>query len=366
MTINGGKINVLLIILFIQNFVAIPANGMLLNRMGSILLRTVLRTVQNRSQRLLPPHPQKRAINTNRPQYNNNDDNFHSIFWWKNSNQYKPVIMIGLFLACRSTFFITQWNKLRKSSSTFNPNHMGLLDDIKYYKTTNDRWHAGNVYEHSMWLELCIEQWFHKRKFWIQNLNEQDEKVLAMAGILHDIGKAGDGELTFFTKPEHPEVGFNYLQGKSSYITTKNEVFDFNSYLNNFKFDNKQQAIIAVLVGIHHDFGSKVMSKVLDSQYSKKDIFEEYLNTLKNLAKKTGYPDIFDRKLVIMSMAITAGDVRAAQPVYYSSTMFNIPAQILPVHNGGKMYEQFNFDTKGKIIRDALLVYYDEYYQKKN
>ena len=63
-----------------------------------------------------------------------------------------------------------------------------------------------------------------------------------------------------------------------------------------------------------------------------------------------------------MSMVVSAADLRAAQPVCYSSVLFNIPSPILPVHEGGKMYEQFKFDTKGKIIRDALLTYYDELY----
>ncbi len=256
------------------------------------------------------------------------------------------------------------YQEFPETPSRINLNYMKLWDDIQHYKTTNGRWHAGDVYQHSMWSGLCIEKWFDEKKFWVEGLGEHDKQLLIIAGILHDIGKSGDGKFVFFTKPQHPKVGFDYLIGKSFYRTKNNTIFDFNSYLNHFEFNDGQKAIIAVLVGIHYDFGLQVIARITYTKNPNKNIFKNYLNKLKNLVSKTKYPDIFNRALVIMSMVVSAADVRAAQPVYYSSTLFNIPSQILPVHKGGTKYEQLKFDTKGKIIRDALLAYYDEHYQK--
>jgi len=239
---------------------------------------------------------------------------------------------------------------------------MGLWNDVKLYKTTNIKWHAGDVYEHSMWIGLCLEKWFNEKKFWMEGLDEKYKKLLIFAGFLHDIGKAGDWEFTFKAKDAHPNVGFNYLIGASFYKTKNGAVFDFDSYLDHFEFDKKQKAIIAVLVGIHYDFGKKVMSKISDPYHPDETIFKQYLDTLQDLAQETGYPDIFTRQLVIMSIAIGAADVRAAQPVYYASSIFEISSKILPVHKGGKLYEQYKFETNGKIIREALLAFYDKHY----
>ena len=237
-----------------------------------------------------------------------------------------------------------------------------LANDFRKYKTTNVSWHAGDLYEHSVWTALILEKWFEENKFWVADIDPQYKRIFILAGYLHDIGKGGDRKVQYNLKPEHPQTGFEYLIGKKDYrlIGVPVQKFDIPSFFTGLNLTRKEQKIITVLVGIHSDFGRNVMAEIDDYTHKneKKKIYKAFMESISKLCKEVGIT--LDRQIFIMAIAINAADVKAAQEVKYKSKLFSFPKPILKPHEGSNPYENFEFDTKGKNIYGKLLEWYDQ------
>ena len=329
---------------------------------------------------------QKQRITTSRKSFNGQSHHTHkqsrsrySTFKEKNATQgsffknnlsYSTKCATGTILGSILALLYIHTNKtIARTIPSENKRPLWhiLANDFQHYTTTNVNWHAGDLYAHSVWTALTLEQWFEEKKFWIVDVDSKYKNLLIIAGYLHDIGKGGDGEKKYFTKPNHPQTGFQYLTQSKPYqlINSPIDNFDTSSYLNQLNFSETEQKIIAVLAGIHESFGLNVMAKVNNytSIEKRNKIYKEFLQDIDALCKEASIP--LDKQILIMSIAINAADVKAAQEVVYDSKLFVFPEVVEKKHTGGNPYQTFKFDTKGKIIYNELLKWYDKEVAKK-
>jgi len=226
-----------------------------------------------------------------------------------------------------------------------------LITDMQEYKTTNAEFHAGDLYEHSMWVEQIIAEWFDEKSPWCQGL-EKYKNVLALAGFLHGIGKAGDRIFIFNDKPDHAQVGFDYLNGSSAYSLKNGKILDFKALFNQMHVPMSDRVLITVLTGIHLDFGLMVM---------RDNNLQGFLDKLTKLALSAGYGSI-DETLVRMSILIGAADARGSQPSQGIKTnLFSKPRRLAPVRKTAEqIYTYFDFEKSGPLASTKLLEHFDK------
>ncbi len=260
-------------------------------------------------------------------------------------------IIFGVFV---SLFFIA--NPIDVTVDSFKT----LIQDLKEYKVTNKQFHAGNVYEHSMWVEQALAQFIQKKSFWCDGLDisDREKEVLALAAFLHDIGKAGDLKFSFETKKTHPEVGADYVAGKRNYILKNGTVFNFDVFFKDQGITQEERNFIALLIHASHWFGANVMAKCWQASLKQqKQLFEDYIRGLEKFL-----PGRIDKRVVSMAIFITAADAKGTQETKgTTSILFPYPYKIAAVRiTNADLYGNFNYKRRGKKIRQDLLAYFSK------
>lgn len=192
-----------------------------------------------------------------------------------------------------------------------------LLRDMREYKTTNARFHAGHVFEHSLWVARSTINLFNTH--WTTRTNDLfTPKTLVIASLLHDIGKCGDNVYSFKEKPAHPREGFLMLTGSKPYILKDGSPFDFGALYAELGLTPPQVAIIALIAGMHHDLGA-VMRGLNSGQGDAPSLMLQKLDTH---IKEAGADALFPvrtakiyRKLLKVICLISVADVISAQVV---------------------------------------------------
>lgn len=242
-----------------------------------------------------------------------------------------------------------------------------LMEDMKTYRTVNTRFHAGHVFEHSVWVARSVINMLKGE--WATKI--ENPKVLIVAALLHDIGKCGDGIHEFDMKPEHPDKGFNYIMGMGSpYIMADGRRFDFSDMFSELSLGAEDISLIAIIAGMHHELGALMRGlNALDVQ-----CFDRAVAKLSNLIRLSGYNggvvDIKSkkyRKLIKYICLVSVADVISSQVVPYSiehlfinqvsglslSDVANTHADGLG--NGMDGFRFFKYDTVGLSARTAWL-----------
>ena len=246
--------------------------------------------------------------------------------------------------------------------------HQGLFEIMKQYKNVGNRYHFGNLFEHSTWVSKAIEQWFDKKDEWIEGL-ENYKRILIAVGFLHDIGKAGDLDFEFVKKHDHPKNGFEYLRGAREFKVHGSEFpFDFNSYFEQLSVSNDERKIIEILTVIHLNFGFLMIDtdKIKENESQEEEanvLFDNYLRKIENVCKEVRYNGgMIDESIVKMSVLIAAADWKGSAPVTFESTVFPELKNCEAVYfDRTNLYESKNRDESGKEVRMKLL----EYFRKK-
>lgn len=240
-----------------------------------------------------------------------------------------------------------------------------LLENFKHYKTTNARFHAGNLYEHSLWVAITVNEWFSTKNEWTEGLSDHDRKVALLAALLHDVGKAGDLNFVYYTKPHHPQVGQEYILGKEQFKIDGSKSFNFDALFRALHVSDKERKFISILVRAHHDLGD-VLKKV--ATHKKKHLHDDilhphlktYVQKLESYAHYAGYTDAIDKRMIRLAMLVSAADVKGASPCdcMHEFALDNLAISKSPerVHAAATdKFHEFEYHTRGKQVRDCAV-----------
>ena len=236
------------------------------------------------------------------------------------------------------------YHAIPKVSTTCPLNFGGLLEDMSLYLTTNIKWHQGNLYEHSIWVAKCMEEWFAQNHQWVEGItDEKTKKIAVIAGFLHDIGKAGAPEgRIFYNKHDHPHDGMKYLLGKRPYTMVESGTpFDFKEYFKHiqktYNLDEEDIKKIIFLVGAHYTFGAQVLkpmhrhclkyyNKNIHAKEKEKiaakmnQLSKRFMQDLKQIAQEVGIKQV-DTNLVRLAILIGAADLYGSGEVSADSVI---------------------------------------------
>lgn len=266
-----------------------------------------------------------------------------------------------------------------------------LIKSMKQYDTTNIDFHAGDLYAHSVWVALNVQKWLlDPGNKWTPliktEVGEKEIKmitsIMTISAFLHDIGKMG-GLLLYYDKPTHPEIGYNYLSGKSDLILYDGSVLNVDTLFKQILPPNQvfTRPFIIGIVRLHWLFG-EALKNVVSGNVSLSRGAEEYIReVLKWWVEVSGFPspanDKYFHVFILCLMVISACDVLGSQVfiddgpyeefkdrVKTERVNLNAYVRDFPFianspkkHRGGDKYHAFKFDTVGFEL-------YNEVYKK--
>jgi|GEM_PF-5922899 hypothetical protein len=271
-----------------------------------------------------------------------------------------------IILACSIaalTCFLFSCNTRKASFSTHE-----LVQDMKLYKTPTNLWHSGDLFEHSVWVAQTIVKWFTEKHPFVEGIDESNKKVLVFAGFLHDIGKGGDQVYKYYTKPDHPQDGFNYLIGKKDYIVSKNNTrFDFKTWLKAQGFSDEEYRLITVLAGGHTLFGKNVLKPWRKKEKHPHELFDDFVKNLELLASQACYNNgVVTEQFVRMAVLISAADLYGMNPVKITFPIVcvelpEIQNYVPAPHQKEKiMYDVVNPEEDCLFLRKLFFEYFTE------
>lgn len=234
-----------------------------------------------------------------------------------------------------------------------------LMEDFKTYITTNTDFHAGNLYEHSLWVTIAINEWFACHNEWTNGLTGRDREIALIAGLLHDIGKAGDAIHTFYTKPLHMQKGQYYVLGQEPYQLSTGKVFDFNKLFDQLRLSVQERQEIAIIIASHHEFGGLVRKSNGGLVIGEVDRIG-FTDTIQKYASLAQYAHPIDTRLLNLIILVSAADVRGSQyvacehPFSIGDVVVNTSPSVV-YRVATDKFKEFTYELRGKPIRNLLL-----------
>lgn len=190
-----------------------------------------------------------------------------------------------------------------------------LLDQMAIYKSTNVDFHAGNLFEHSVWSLLFAEQLvLNTPKYGIPDLDIQ--KKIAAAAFIHDIGKMAPNSVhitkrshdcVYFSVPDHSQIGGDYIRGTRPLpILDKNmkQIGSFKIYnlMSELGFGQEDLPVLAKIIDLHWEFGNYIQKWQDYDDLKTVDAYIDHVGSNESF--------VFFYTLVVVSVA----DVLASQP----------------------------------------------------
>lgn len=243
-----------------------------------------------------------------------------------------------------------------------------FIQQLKLYKTFNVDFHAGNLYEHSVWSLLFAESLFLKvlnNQYPILDKLTQKQKIdlqrkIAAIAFIHDIGKmnpSDDNSLkrnhdyVYCSIPSHPTVGSEYITGvRTLPILDVNmkfiDGFDMPKLLRAFGFEKEDITFVSEIIKYHWDFGDflKNFKTVEDITTIKAQAFIDHIGNHHYFT--------FVFTLILVSVA----DILASQPFNAGEfTSINKTSHFFPfISNVPKKYRGGTIAADTTIKRDTF------------
>ncbi len=286
-------------------------------------------------------------------------------------------ILVGILTLSGCSFF--------KQKQEPVPTVKTLLNEFTLYKLDNQkRLHAGDLYEHSLWTHYAATGLIEDNSPWSTgfDFSQRDKELLSLAALLHDVGKAGRGDLFDGTHAtlkyrlaidqagtptkitytsdheEHVLIGFDYLSGLwapleqgRQFISSRSMPIAIQPLFTQLNVSLEEQKLVAILVGMHYSFG-----RILRGDMT----FDDFLNELKQYARFVDYQPI-DEKLLRLSVLVQVADVTGMSYVKPRPTWVIPSPDECPVahHNVPSAYERFGYNTNRPLtVFKELLAYF--------
>lgn len=256
-------------------------------------------------------------------------------------NDYYYYVPDGTFHSEMGIFYAPETlerDRDNKFDLEYSINYIGLMQELRKYKTTNitklvkgkvEGFHQGHLLEHSTWVGMLSPKVATNRIF--SNLYKTigtTKDVYMIGGYFHDIGKSGDCSIKavhqgfsmnspkmsicnyvksedgnivgmdYFHIPDHPEKGYEYMKGYRKYIkytlggidSAENYmhggidvyVTDWEKLFEHLNLSEYEIALVRIAAGAHWYFG-KSMDRLLKSSRTgenRKDIIKNFIDKI--------------------------------------------------------------------------------------
>ena len=194
-----------------------------------------------------------------------------------------------------------------------------LVNQMRYYETTNTDFHSGNLLQHSVWTLLFTEsllgQLVDLNNPQEPQLDDRKRSIIIAAGLLHDIGKMNPNKCFKNTKrnkfiyhdiPTHPEDGAAYFDIGIPILDDNLEIVGRmlpHDILTEMIPDITPEEVNLVkdVVALHWFFGKDVVKY--------KNSPKRYKQAIAGYKKKFG-----DVLTMIATMIVSISDIEASQP----------------------------------------------------
>jgi hypothetical protein len=152
-----------------------------------------------------------------------------------------------------------------------------VMEDMQWYsvhplpsKEHQHQHHKGSLVEHSRWTADLVRDWFDRRDARTLGADPALKDLAVLCALLHDIGKAGDGDRSVMYKPEHPKTAMEYATGRRPYVRMVglgSRPHDDDATYYAFLANSCQGltpavlAVVAVVGACHYDLGNVIRGK---------------------------------------------------------------------------------------------------------
>jgi len=305
---------------------------------------------------------------------------------------------VGLFYAPSSL----ERDRRNKYDTEYGMNYLGILTEYRKFKTSNS-FHSGNLLEHNTWVALVASQIC--KNYTHLGSDFAKSEVYLLAGLLHDIGKAGrcvtepvyknqdahapsmsvcnyvkdENSIVgceYDTIPDHPDIGYMYLEGyknffrytlnglenKEAYNENSEEITkeDWQAFYEHLGIPFFESKLISVTVGAHWYFGDflrKVRALGLiekDAEKLKLEISQlsrEYLRKVEMF-----YNDLFAdrnredfRKCVLFTVIVSMADVYGSEYNPYRSNLSDFEQEIISNYLPNVSLSNISYETNTRV-----------------
>jgi len=276
----------------------------------------------------------------------------------------------------RDTSNVNDANRVRFDQQLFDlffPETREFLRQMRLYKSTNFTFHAGNLFEHSIWCELYAESLMNGDDTYAPT--EETKRFVAACALIHDIGKMSPSEtrarrkdFIYFSVPPHPMIGKRYVTGQEELpvvdennVSTRLRALNVREMLNELlpNVSADRITLIGLVVEYHwelENFIRNVKSKTM----SVSQAADAYVKLVSDVSdEEVGeLPFLYYYALIVVSVA----DVLATQPFEQDeedgdfptkSELFDFVYNVPKNYKGGNVAEE-SAELLGEMRREVL------------
>ncbi len=253
-----------------------------------------------------------------------------------------------------------QYNQLAADQS-IPPIMSQFIKQLSYYKSYNVNFHAGNLFEHSVWSLLFAEDLGIHDSLTDFDFDDRSLREVAAIAFIHDIGKmtitdpnvtVRKHDVVFSSLPSHPKLGGDYIRGDKRLPVLDGDMkqigfLDVNLLLDALGLSDMNRHELAKIVDLHWEFGA-AFSRIRDDSFTSLNLAADKFIDVCGVNESVK----FYAYLVIVSMA----DILASQPYRTDAIIPNAISTFFPyISNVPKKYRGGNVGRLNVSRRDTLV-----------